>query len=71
MVESFNGSMRQECLNKHWFVNLLDVRHKIEAWRGFYNEERPHSVLNLNKTKELALKTDENPVFVSTRIRIY
>jgi putative transposase len=39
MVESFNGRMRQECLNEHWFMSLQDARNKIEAWRGFYNEE--------------------------------
>ena len=43
MVESFNGRLRQECLNEHWFMSLQDARNKIEAWRGFYNEERPHS----------------------------
>ena len=38
MVESFNGRLRQECLNEHWFMSLQDARHKIEAWRSFYNE---------------------------------
>jgi len=37
MVESFNGRLRQECLNEHWFMSLQDARNKIEAWRGFYN----------------------------------
>jgi len=46
MVESFNGSLRQECLNEHWFMSLQDARNKIEAWRSFYNEERPHSALD-------------------------
>jgi putative transposase len=45
MVESFNGRLRQECLNEHWFMSLKDARNKIEAWRGFYNEQRPHSAL--------------------------
>ncbi|MDC9642655.1 IS3 family transposase, partial [Xanthomonas euvesicatoria] len=45
MVESFNGRLRQECLNAHWFLSLADARSKIEAWRRFYNEERPHSAL--------------------------
>ena len=38
MVESFNGRLRQEGLNEHWFMSLQDARNKIEAWRGFYNE---------------------------------
>ncbi|WP_425519683.1 integrase core domain-containing protein, partial [Xanthomonas euvesicatoria] len=48
MVESFNGRLRQECLNAHWFLSLADARSKIEAWRRFYNEERPHSALAWN-----------------------
>jgi putative transposase len=32
-VESFNGRLREECLNVSWFQNLFDARHKIAAWR--------------------------------------
>ena len=46
MVESFNGRLRQECLNEKWFMSLKDARHKIEAWRDLYNEERPYSALD-------------------------
>ncbi len=46
MVESFNGRLRQECLNEHWFMSLEDARDKIEGWRRHYNESRPHSALN-------------------------
>lgn len=45
-IESFNGKLRDECLNEHWFLSLWDARDKIEAWRRLYNEERPHSSLN-------------------------
>ena len=44
-VESFNGKLRDECLNVNWFENLWDVRRKIAAWQKEYNEERPHSAL--------------------------
>lgn len=44
-IESFNGRLRQECLNLHWFLSLDDARTKIEAWRQYYNETRPHSAL--------------------------
>jgi len=44
-VESFNGKLRDECLNVNWFENLWDARRKIAAWRVEYNEERPHSAL--------------------------
>lgn len=54
MVESFNGRLRQECLNEHWFLSLSDARSKIEAWRCFYNEERPHSALAWKTPAEFA-----------------
>ena len=54
MVESFNGRLRQECLNEHWFLSLADARSKIEAWRKFYNEERPHSALAWKTPAEFA-----------------
>lgn len=44
-VESFNGTMRNECLNEHWFTSLPEARRIIEAWRVDYNECRPHSSL--------------------------
>ena len=44
-VESFNGRLRQECLNAHWFLSLEDARRKIDDWRQYYNEVRPHSAL--------------------------
>jgi len=49
MIESFNGSYRNECLQTHWFLSLPDARMKIENWRIEYNEYRPHSSLK-NKT---------------------
>jgi putative transposase len=45
MIESFNGSFRDECLNVNWFLSIEDAREKIEAWRKDYNEFRPHSSL--------------------------
>jgi putative transposase len=36
LVESFNGRLRDECLNAHWFLSLTDARSKIEAWRRHY-----------------------------------
>jgi putative transposase len=44
-IESFNGRLRDECLNVHQFVSLEDAREKIEAWRLDYNQQRPHSAL--------------------------
>lgn len=45
-VESFDAKLRDECLNEHWFVNLLDAKAAIETWRVDYNTARPHSSLN-------------------------
>lgn len=44
-VESFNGRLRDECLNEHWFPTLLHARTSIESWRRGYNEERPKRAL--------------------------
>lgn len=44
-VESFNGKLRDECLNVSWFRNLWQARVRIAAWRREYNSERPHSSL--------------------------
>ncbi len=44
-VESFNGRLRDECLNEHLFPSLAAARRIIEAWRTDYNTVRPHSTL--------------------------
>lgn len=44
-IESFNGKLRNECLNLEWFTSLREARAVIEKWRVSYNEFRPHSSL--------------------------
>ena len=44
-IESFNGRLRDECLNEHWFVSLGHAKTIIEAWRQEYNHERPKKAL--------------------------
>jgi putative transposase len=44
-IESFNGRLRDECLNVHQFTSLAEAQHIIEAWRLDYNQRRPHSSL--------------------------
>ncbi|EFI49944.1 Integrase catalytic region [Afipia sp. 1NLS2] len=44
-VESFNGRLRDECLNEHLFANLNEARQIIEDWRIDYNTNRPHTSL--------------------------
>lgn len=45
-VESFNGKLRDECLNREWFKDSREARIVIETWRSFYNHQRPHSSLH-------------------------
>jgi putative transposase len=54
LIESFNGSFRDECLNVNWFLSIEDAREKIERWRIEYNEFRPHSSLEDLTPKEFA-----------------
>jgi len=44
-IEAFNGRFRAECLNAHWFLSLADAQKKVEDWRRYYNEERPHGAI--------------------------
>lgn len=44
-VESFNGTFRNECLDREWFSNRREARIVIEQWRWEYNTQRPHSSL--------------------------
>jgi putative transposase len=44
-VESFNGRLRDGCLNANWFTSLNDARRKIEEWRQDYNQHQTHSSL--------------------------
>lgn len=53
-IESFNGRLREECLNLHWFSSIEDARIKIEAWRKDYNEQRPHSALGQETPRAFA-----------------
>lgn len=58
-VESFNGRLRDECLNANWFTSLRDARQKIEQWRRDYNEQRPHSALGYLSPAEFVQKARE------------
>jgi putative transposase len=53
-VETFNGSLRDECLNVHWFETIEEAKVIIEAWRRDYNETRPHMALNDEAPEEYA-----------------
>jgi len=54
-IESFNGRLRDECLNVHQFASIADAQAKIEAWRLDYNQRRPHGSLgHLTPTEFIA-----------------
>jgi putative transposase len=57
-VESFHGRLRDECLDRHWFLGLADARHTVEAWRQDYNRARPHSALGYRAPEEFRLGFD-------------
>lgn len=51
-IESFNSRLRDECLNENVFLDLADAKKKIERWRRYYNEQRPHTSLNMKTPVE-------------------
>ena len=53
-VESFNGKLRDECLNEHDFISLEEARSVIAVWRDQYNRERPHKALAWRTPEEYA-----------------
>jgi putative transposase len=54
--ESFNGRLRDECLNAEWFRNLAEAKVVIGSWRRHYNEQRPHSSLGYQTPLEFRLE---------------
>lgn len=58
-MESFNGKLRDECLNQHYFADLNDARKKLDAWRRIYNEERPHSSLKYTTPQAFRLAWEQ------------
>ena len=55
-IESFNGSLRAECINVNCFLSIDDARSKLEVWRTDYNGFRPHSSLGNLTTRDYALQ---------------
>lgn len=45
-IESFNGRLRDECLNVEWFTTLEEAQAKLSEWMNHYNHVRPHSALD-------------------------
>lgn len=64
-IESFNGRLRDECLNEHWFTSLAHATVIIESWRREYNEERPKKSLGGMTPAAYAKKLTEKSVILT------
>ena len=54
VIESFNGRLRDECLNQHWFLSFDEARTVTEARREHHNRVRPHCALGNRTPSEFA-----------------
>jgi putative transposase len=66
-VESFNGTLRAECLDAHWFGTLAEAKQIIEAWRHEYNESRPHRAHGERTPDEIAKEFAASREFLDTK----
>ena len=57
-IEAFNGRLRAQCLNTHWFLTHADAAEKMENWLRYYNEDRPHGAIG-NKAPILLHNRDD------------
>lgn len=69
-IESFNGRFRDECLNEHFFSDILHARKMINDWRQDYNECHPHSSLDYQTPAKFATgwrnrKYEERPTDIT------
>jgi putative transposase len=56
--ESVQGRLRDECLDRHWFIGLNDAQHTVEAWREDDHRLRPQSALGYRSPEEVRLRFD-------------
>jgi len=60
-IESFNGKLRDECLNETLFSSLAEAKETLKEWKDDYNQQRPHSALgNLTPLEFAEKKTLDN-----------
>ena len=60
--ESFNGKLRDECLNGEIFYSLREAQVIIEKWRIHYNTKRPHSALGYRPHARVTITPKPNPL---------
>ena len=61
-IESFNGRLRDECLNVHQFASLAEAEDIIQAWRMDYNHHRPHRSLGHLTPNEFVAQRQDQPI---------
>jgi putative transposase len=66
-VESFNGTLRSECLDALWFTTLAEAKQIVEAWHREYNESRPHRALGERTPNEIACEVAASREFTSIK----
>lgn len=55
-IESFNGRLRQECLNQNWFTSLDDAKQIVEEWRQDHTQRHPHSSLEQQTPSDFVVR---------------
>ena len=65
-VESFNGRLRDECLNVEVFFDIADAQKKLDQWRNDFNRSRPHSSLDDRTPVEFAAAAVSRPFALPT-----
>ena len=61
-IETFNGSLRDECLSLHRFETLAEAKAIVEAWRRDFNGSRHHMALGHRTPQEYLLLTSPSPL---------
>ena len=71
-IESFNGRIRQECLNHHWFTTMDEIQRILDICRVNYNLERPHSSLGNQSPREFASSSCKNskPIYTLSALEL-
>lgn len=67
-IESFNGKLRDECLNERYFLDLADAQQTIERWRVQYNSARPHSSLAQLTPQAYAARSTPDPELAGLKL---
>lgn len=70
-VESFNGKLRDELLNREIFYTLTEIQVLLERWRIHYNTKRPHSAIGYRPPAPEAVKLQTNLTNVMMRLYVF